>query len=111
MVALSPWRTLSMCKRAILFLAAGPLLLGNGRVCAQDPPKDDAAAKEVVKLARTLSQAFVKGDADTIKRLLADDQIAILGYGPPETKAEQLKKLVDLKFEKASMQDVKPVPI
>jgi hypothetical protein len=93
------------------FLAVGLMLTGNSGARAGQAPQDDAAAKEVVKLVQTLSQAFVKGDAATIRRLLADDQIAIFGYGRPETKAEQLKKLADLKFESASLEDVKPVPI
>jgi hypothetical protein len=93
------------------FLAAGLVLTGSSGVCAGQAPQDDAAAQEVVKLAQTLNRAFVKRDADTIRRLLADDQIAILGYGRPETKADQLKKLAHLKFEAASMEDVKPVRI
>jgi Domain of unknown function (DUF4440) len=100
-----------MCRNAMRFLAVGLLLAGSSGVCAGQAPQDDTAAKEVVKRAHTLSQAFVKGDADAIRRLLADDQIAIFGYGPPETKADQLKKLADLKFETASLEDVKPVPI
>jgi hypothetical protein len=95
-----------------LFLGPHALaLVGSGRPRAGEPAEDGAAAKEVVRLAHTLSQAFARGDANTIKRLLADDQVAILGYGRPETKADQLKKLADLEFEMDSLEDVKPVPI
>ena len=100
-----------MCRSARRFLAVGLLLTGSSGVCAGQTPQGDAAAKDVLRLAHTMTQAFAKGDADTIRRLLADDQIAILGYGRPETKADQLKKLADLKFETASMEDVKTVPI
>ena len=100
-----------MYRATLTVLGIGVVLVGVGRLRAAEPPRDDAATKEVVQLAHTLSDAFVKGDADTIERLLADDQIAILGYGPPESKADQLKKLADLKFENASLHNIKPVPI
>src|SRR5262249_53783132 len=83
----SPLRTLLMCKSVMTFLAVGLMLTGNSGAGAGQAPQDDTAAREVVKLVQTLSQAFVKGDAATIRRLLADDQIAIFGYGRPETKA------------------------
>jgi hypothetical protein len=86
-------------------------IVGSSGLRADEPSPDDAATREVVRLANTLSQAFVKGDAETITRLLADDQIAILGYGRPETKADQLKKLADFRFEKASLEDVTPIPL
>ncbi len=71
---------------------------------------DDAAA-EVVKLASMLSQAFVKADAETITRSLAGDQIAVLDHGAPETQADRIEKLTDLKFANAALQGVKPVRI
>src|SRR5262245_7163028 len=99
-----------MYKGAMTFVVMGVVLAGSSWLCA-GVPSQEAATKEVTKLANTLSQAFVKGDADTITRLLADDQIAILGYGPPETKADQLKKLADFQFEKAALVDIKAMPI
>ena len=99
-----------MFRTLTTFLAVGLMFLGGG-VWAGEAPPDDPAAKEVLKLAHTMTQAFAKGDAATIRGLLADDQIAILAYGPPESKADQLKKLADLKFETASMEDVKAVTL
>jgi hypothetical protein len=75
------------------------------------PAKDDAATKEVTQLANTLCQAFVTGDADTVKRLLADDQIAIFGHDLRETKTDQLRKLTELAVERAILEDVKAIPI
>ncbi len=99
-----------MCTRFLVLLMAGLMLAEtNGLSPAASAPDEDAA--EVVKLAHTLSQAFVKGDVETVNRLLADDQIAVLGYGVPESKAGQLEKLADLKFEKAMLQDVKAIRI
>ena len=100
-----------MRKSAMAFLAVGFVLVASGGPSAGEYAQDNTAATEVVKLARTLGQAFIKHDVETIKRLLADDQIAILGYGRPETRADQLEKLADLKFESASMADIKPVGI
>jgi hypothetical protein len=100
-----------MSKNAMTFLMIGLVLAGGNRLFAGAPPQEDTATKEVTKLANTLSQAFVRGDADTIKRRLADDQIAIFGHGGPETKADQLKKLADLQVERASLEDVKAIPI
>jgi ketosteroid isomerase-like protein len=53
-----------------------------------EPAQDDAATKEVARLANTMCQAFATGDADTVKRLRADDQVAIFGRGRPETKTK-----------------------
>jgi hypothetical protein len=97
--------------RTLNALAVGAAVLMNSGLWAIEPAKEDQAARDAVKQAKALSDAFVKGDAETIKSLLADDQIAILGYGRPQTKADQLKKLADVKFESASMQDIKTIPI
>jgi hypothetical protein len=100
-----------MHRGTLSVLGIGVVLVGVGRLCVAESTLDDTATKDVVKLVHTLSDAFVKGDADTIKGLLAEDQIAIFDYGEPETKADQLKKLADLKFEEASLDHIKPIPI
>jgi hypothetical protein len=100
-----------MFKGAMLFGVIGLVLAGGSRLCAGAPSPGRAATTEVTRLAHTLSQAFANGDADTVRRLLADDQVAIFGHGRPETKAEQLTKLAQLRVERVALEDVKAIPI
>src|SRR5262249_55648081 len=103
---------LPMSRSMMAVLVVG-LVLGTaaGLRAAEAPAPDSAAAEEVVKQLRTLNEAFVRGDLDTIRRLLADDQVAILSYGEVETKAGQLKKLADFKVTEHSLEDIRAVPI
>jgi hypothetical protein len=63
--------------------------------------------KEVVPLLRKLNDAFVKGDADTMKQLMAENHVGILNDGQRHTRAEQLKSLPDLKLTEYTMDNVK----
>jgi hypothetical protein len=99
-----------MSKIAIAWLVLGFLL------AVRDDPRAVAAAQEnpateATTLANTLTQAFVRGDSATAERVLADDLIAIFGDGGPQTKADQLKRLAQLKCERAALEDVSAVAI
>jgi hypothetical protein len=63
--------------------------------------------KEVVSLLRKLNDAFVKGDTDTMKQLMAENQVSILSDGRRRTREEQLKSLSDLKLTEYTMENVK----
>jgi ketosteroid isomerase-like protein len=77
-------------KTKMLIVLTASLLIGAGA------GQDGAAVKEVEQAIRTLNEAFVKKDADTIRRLMADEHLAITAYyGGAQTKAEQLKNLPD----------------
>jgi ketosteroid isomerase-like protein len=59
----------------------------------------DPAVREVEKAVGMLNAAFAKQDAAAIKRLMTADHVAVTGYyGGPQTRAEQLKSLKDLKL-------------
>jgi ketosteroid isomerase-like protein len=59
----------------------------------------DPAVREVEKAVGMLNAAFVKQDAAAVKRLTTADHVAVTGYyGGPQTRAEQLKSLKDLKL-------------
>ncbi|MBY0526017.1 MAG: nuclear transport factor 2 family protein [Gemmataceae bacterium] len=87
-----------MRPHALLVVVAGLLVAADA--------KDDTP-KEVEKLTRTLNEAFVKQDADTIKRMITDDHTTILGNGVRLTRAEQLKSLADLKLATYTMEEAK----
>lgn len=60
---------------------------------------DDAAADEVSAAINKLNQAFEKGDADALRRLMTPDKVAVTGYyGGPVTRDEQIKSLAELKL-------------
>lgn len=93
-------------------LATAVLVMGCGWALLHQKPanalaQDDADLRELLASVRELSAAFVKSDEVAIKRLLADDQIAVLGCGAPESKRDQLEKLRDLKFESADLDDLR----
>lgn len=70
-----------------------------------DAPKEDVQAVE--QALRALNEAFLKQDADTIKRLTGEDLIVIGSSGQRQTRAEQLKVLPDLKFSEYKTEDVR----
>jgi ketosteroid isomerase-like protein len=77
-------------KWKILVVLAAGLLTAAG--------KDEEAVKEIQQSLRSLNDAFAKGDAQAIRRLTADEHVAITPYyGGPMPKTEQLKNLGDLK--------------
>lgn len=79
-------------KKLLLVLLAG-LLLGT------DAAADDAEIKEVEKAITVLNEAFKNRDAVAIERLLTEDHTAVTAYyGGPQTRAQQLKSLPDLKL-------------
>jgi hypothetical protein len=82
-----------LMKAKFLLAAALGLLLAPGAGA------DDAATiKEVERALAELNQAFAKQDVPTIKRLMAEDHVAITPYyNGLATKEEQLKTLAELK--------------
>jgi ketosteroid isomerase-like protein len=79
-------------KAKLLAVLTVGLLVGAGAA------GDGSAAKEVRKALAELNEAFVKGDVETIKRLMTADHVAVTGYyGRPYSRDEQLKSLKDLK--------------
>ena len=81
------------------------LLFVAGLLVAADSPKEDAKAVE--QLLRTLNDAYLKKDIDSMKRLMSDDHVAIVASGQRETKVEHLKSLADLKLTEYTMEEVK----
>lgn len=81
-----------MKPQLLLATLLGLFLSGTARA-------DDAAIiKEVDKAITELNNAFAKQDIPTIKRLLADDHVAITPYyNGLATKEDQLKSMADLK--------------
>lgn len=80
-----------MNAKMLIVLMAG-LLIGAGA------GQEGAAIKEVEQAIGTLNEAFVKKDSDAIRRLMADEHLAITAYyGGAQTKAEQLKNLPEYK--------------
>ena len=75
---------------AVPFVTAGLLM------AAEAPP---AAGKNVESLLRKLNDAFVKKDVETVKRLMSEDHIAILGNGQRQTGIEHLNSVADLNFQ------------
>jgi ketosteroid isomerase-like protein len=80
-------------KSKIVWVLAAIVLVAAG--AGKD---DEGAVKEIQQAMRNLNEAFAKGQPDAIKRLTTDDHVAITPYyGGPQTRAEQLKNLADLK--------------
>lgn len=79
-----------MQRRSIATVIAALLLVSADRA--------DDAVKEVEKAIRALNDAFAARDVDTIKRLTADDHVAITPYYPVQNKGEQLRSLDNLKL-------------
>ena len=75
------------------------LLLGGGVLADEKEADKEAAVREVEKAVGMLNEAFVKQDAAAIGRLMTADHVAVTGYyGGPQTRAQQLKSLKDLKL-------------
>jgi ketosteroid isomerase-like protein len=90
------WRLASM-RAKMLLIGLIALLLGADT-------KDADTIKEVEKAVRAINEAFQKGDAATVGRLMTDNHIAITPYyGGPQDKAEQLKTLPDTKLSEYGM--------
>jgi uncharacterized protein (TIGR02246 family) len=70
------------------------------------------APTEVEKAISALNEAFQKQDAAAVKRLMADDHVAVTAYyGGPRTGAEQLAALADLKLAEYSTGKRKTAPL
>ena len=73
-------------------------VLVAGLLIAAGAGKEEGAGKDIEQAMQSLNDAFAKGDAAAIRRLTADEHVAITPYyGGPLPKAEQLKNLGDLK--------------
>src|SRR5262245_9840629 len=80
--------------KALILTAAMAVLA----IAAASGKDDEWAVKEIRQALRSLSDAFAKGQSDTIKRLTTDGHVSITPcYGGPQTRAEQLNNLADLK--------------
>lgn len=79
-----------------------------GFVCDNVRADDAATIKDVERAIAELNNAFAKQDVATIKRLLADDHVAITPYyNGLATKEDQLKNLADLKMTEYQSSQVK----
>jgi len=80
-------------RRTVLAVVAVGLLLGA------DAPGDEKVVQEVKKALGALNDAFQKGDAAAVKKLMTDDHVAVTpSYGGPQKRDEQLASLPDLKL-------------
>src|SRR5881394_2930879 len=90
-----------MKSKLLIVLAAG-LLIGAQK------SENNPAIKEVRQAISTLNDAFVKRDADALRRLMTDDHLSITAYyGGPQTKAEQLKSLDNLQLTEYTAGELK----
>lgn len=82
---------LAGCQRA----AAPTNLAGSGPAASPSPEKFDAAAieAEITKLERAWADAVKNGDADTVRRVMADDISIINPDGSSSTKAEEVQAI------------------
>jgi len=87
-------------KRLVLLI-----LLSGGLVSAVLADAADDV-KAVEQLQRTLNAAYLKQDAEAIKKLTGEDLVVVSSKGTRETRAEQLKRLPDLKFTAYVTEDV-----
>ena len=72
-------------------------ILSVGLLVGAGAGKDEGAVKEIQQAIKSLNDAYANGDAATIRRLTADEHVAITPYyGGPIPKMEQLKNLGDL---------------
>ena len=77
------------CQQA----AAPTNLADRGAAATPTPEKIDAAAieAELIKLERAWAEAVKNGDADTVRRVMADDIVIINPDGSKPTKAEEVE--------------------
>jgi hypothetical protein len=66
---------------------------------------DDAST--LADALRSLNEAYLKKDVETIKRLTGDDLVVVTSSGQRETREEQLKSLPDLKLGEYRTEDVR----
>lgn len=80
-------------KRSAFGAVAAVLVVGAG-VFGQE-----RAADEVKRALGALNEAFERGDAAAVRKLMTDDHVAVTSYyGGPLTRDEQLGSLPDLKL-------------
>lgn len=83
--------SLAGCQRA-----TAPTNLAEGRAAGTPTPeKIDTAAieAELIKLERTWADAVRNGDADTVRRVMADDIVIINPDGSNPSKAEEVEAI------------------
>lgn len=69
--------------------------------------KNSPAIKDIEEANRALNEAFTKRDAEAIRRLTAEEHVAITSYyGGRQTTAEQLKTLPDLQVTEYAVGEV-----
>jgi uncharacterized protein (TIGR02246 family) len=83
-------------KRKILAVLTVGLLLGAGA------PGDGQAVDDVKKAIGALNEAFEKGDAAAVKKLMTDDHVAVTPHGGAQKRDEQVASLPDLKLTEYS---------
>ena len=82
---------LSGCQKA----APPTNLAGSGASATPSPEKFDAAAieAELIKLERDWAGAVKNRDADTVRRVLADDAVITYADGVVATKSEEVRNI------------------
>jgi ketosteroid isomerase-like protein len=82
---------LAGCQRA----APPTNLADSGAAARATPEKFDAAAieAELIKLERAWADAVKNGDADTVRRVMADDIVVINPDGKSSAKAEEVRAI------------------
>ncbi len=81
-------------------------VVAAGLAGAADKPADPAA-KDVRAALDALNAAFEKEDADTIRRLMADDHLAVTPWGGQQSRAAQIKTLPELKLSAYEVGEMK----
>src|SRR5687768_17942735 len=92
---------------ALLFALALPVTaLGQGTDAAKPDPELE---KAIIKLEQDMSAALIKGDADTVVKMLADTFFAVSPDGSTQTRAEFVADLKGgkLKLESNKLDDMK----
>ncbi len=99
---------------AALMIAASPLAFSQ---TAQSKPnqattagqKGGSAEQEVLKVNKEYGEAYVRGDAEAVDRLMADDYISTISTGEVVDRARSMKEIKsgDTKVESGQDDDVR----
>jgi uncharacterized protein (TIGR02246 family) len=90
-----------MTRKLLAVVAAG-LMLGAGE------PGDERAIREVKQALGVLNEAFEKGDAAAIRKLMTDDHRAVTSfYGGAVNRDEQIASVPQLKLTEYKAEEMR----
>ena len=91
-----------------LMLVAAAVVFTTSLLVVADVRSEEPAVADVLKAQAALTDAFIKGDANLIRTMMTDDKIAITPHADgPQTKAQQIETLSELKIAEYSPGKIK----